>query len=118
MNKGNFKKGNIPWNKGVYVRLSPKSEFKKGKTTLEDHPSWKGGVQFAKHDCVHLMLGTNKRVRRPKFIYEKVYGKIPKGDIIYHKDGNKDNDDIRNLICISRAELVKLNKLKSAGKLK
>lgn len=49
-----FKKGHIPWNRGLKgIHLSLKSEFKKG-TKLpyesyrrgENHPSWKGGVSF------------------------------------------------------------------------
>lgn len=42
-NKTSFKKGIIPWNKGLKrIHLSPKSEFKKGQISEEKHPSWKG----------------------------------------------------------------------------
>jgi hypothetical protein len=105
-----FKKGNISWNKGLKgIHLSPDTEFKKGQFTGENHPSWKGGVQKNKTDCVYLYDGTNKRVRRPKKIYEDKYGAIPKGWILYHLDQNKDNDDIDNLIAMPRAILVKIN---------
>ena len=38
------KSGGVPWNKGIYIRLSPATEFKKGQTTGSDNPNWKGGI--------------------------------------------------------------------------
>jgi len=34
-------------------------------------------------------------------IWEKTYGEIPKGYEIHHKDGNRDNNSICNLMCVS-----------------
>jgi hypothetical protein len=107
-----YQKGNKAWNKGLSIHLSPKSEFKEGENVGEKHPSWKGGVQKVKNDCVHLWAGANKRVRRPKVIYEKNFGKVPKGYVVYHLDGDKDNDEPSNLVAISRAELLRLNREK------
>jgi len=105
-----FKKGQTPWNKGKHdFRPSKATEFKEGELVGEGHPSWKGGVQKPKDDCVHLWNGANKRVRRPRLIYEKEHGKIPKGFVIWHIDGDKKNDDISNLEAISRAEMMKRN---------
>jgi hypothetical protein len=110
LNKGCFKKGNKPWNKGLKgIRLSPKTEFKKGQFVGETHPSWKGGVQKPINDCVYIWKDVDKRVRRPIEVYQKHYGKIPKGHIIWHIDGDKHNDNISNLECISRAECMKRN---------
>jgi hypothetical protein len=109
-NDTRFKKGHLTWNKGLKgIHLSPETEFKKGQFTGENHPSWKGGEQINKNDCVYLYDGANKRIRRPKKIYEDKYGAIPKGWILYHLDQNKHNDDIDNLIAIPRAILVKIN---------
>jgi len=38
--------GGVPWNKGLSVRLSPASEFKKGdsRITGKNNPNWKGGI--------------------------------------------------------------------------
>lgn len=120
MNKGCFKKGHIPHNKGQKMRdyMSPENldkvketQFKKGSEhTGEKHVSWRGGVQKMKSDCVHVWTDTNKRIRRPRKNYEETFGKIPKGFIIFHKDGNKDNDHPSNLEAISRAELLKRNR--------
>jgi len=104
-----FKKGQKAWNKGIHVSLSPDSQWKKGDTAMQKHPQWKGGIQKPKNDCVHLTVCVGTRIRRPRFIYEKAHGNIPKGYIIYHKDGNMHNDHPANLIAISRAELIKLN---------
>ena len=102
---GQFKKGNIPWNTGVKgLHHSPETEFKEGVLVGEAHPSWKGGVQIPVNDCAYLHDGANKRVRRPRKIYEDVYGKIPDGYVVIHKDGNRYNDHYTNLEAISRAE--------------
>lgn len=120
MNKGCFKKGHVPHNKGKKIQdyVTPdglekmqETQFKKGSEhTGENHNSWKGGVQKMKGDCTHIWTGTNQRVRRPRKNYEDAFGKIPKGFVIYHKDGNKDNDHPSNLEAISRAELLKRNR--------
>lgn len=105
-----FKKGDKTWNKDLKgLHLSPESEWKKGDTAGEKSPSWKGGIQHIKNDCVHIRTGVNQRERRPKLVYEKHFGKIKTGMIIYHKDGNKDNDEPTNLELISRKELLKRN---------
>lgn len=110
-NKGQFKKGDKPWNKNVKgIHLSPDSEFKSGDHhTGENHPSWKGGVQSFVDDCTYVWTGTNERKRRPRVIYEEHYGPIPKGYVIRHIDGNKDNDNPSNLQAISRSENMRLN---------
>lgn len=114
-----FEKGHIPHNKGKKMRdyISEKSLDKIKQTqfkisqehTGEKHPSWKGGIQTPKNDCAYLWDGTNKRKRRPRAVYEEHYGKIPKGYVIFHKDGTKD-DSISNLEAISRKELLKRNR--------
>lgn len=108
---GQFIKGVIPWNKGKKdFRPSPNTEFKAGEHhTGENHPSWKGGEQLNTKDCIHVWDGTNKRVRRPRKVYEEHHGPIPKGYVVIHLDGNKHNDDPANLKAISRAENLKRN---------
>lgn len=105
-----FKKGQKVWNKNLKgLHLHPATEFKKGQTAGEKAFNWKGGVQVISNDCVHVRTGINQRVRRPKMIYEKFNGKIKAGYVIFHKDGNKHNDDPANLMAISRAELLMAN---------
>jgi hypothetical protein len=110
MSKNKFEKGHISWNKDMKgIHLSPKSEFKKGQFVGKNHPSWKGGEQIIKNDCVYLYTGANQRVRRPKKVYEDFFGAIPKGWILYHLDKDKHNDNIDNLIAIPRALLIMIN---------
>lgn len=110
MDDGKFKKGHKPWNSGVRgIHLSPSTEFKKGEMFGEKHYSWKGGEQVNKKDCSYLYVGINKRVRKPRKLYVDAYGEVPKGWIIYHLDGDKNNDDLDNLIAIPRAILVRIN---------
>ena len=113
MNKGNFKKGSIPWNKDKKgIHLSPATEFKEGQNVGCKSHSWKGGVQYNKNDCIFLNVGVNKRVRRPVHFYQLYNGvrSIPNGFVIWHKDGDKNNDLESNLEAISRAEMLKRNK--------
>ena len=108
-NKGVFKKGHIPHNIGKPAQGGHNTRFKDGQCVGSKHPSWLGGIQVMKNDCVILWQGNNKRARRPKLIWEKHFGKLPKGYIIYHKDKNKYNDKIDNLEAITRAELLRRN---------
>ena len=114
VNLGKFIKGMMPWNKGkAGIHLSPETEFKKGQFVGENHPSWKGGIQKFKTDCAYVHTGANERVRRPKLIWEEHFGKLPKGYLIFHKDGDNKNDSIDNLEAITRAELLKRNRAKN-----
>lgn len=111
---GQFVKGMVPWNKGIKgIHLSPETEFKKGQFAGEKNASWKGGVQNPKSDCAYISTGENERIRRPKMIFENHFGKLPKGYLIFHKDGDNKNDAIDNLEAITRAELLKRNRAKN-----
>ena len=49
----------------------------------------------------------NKRLHR--LIWQKFRGVIPKGHHIHHKDGNKLNNSIENLECISHSEHLSIH---------
>lgn len=109
-NNGSFKKGHVSWNTGLKgIHLSPRTEFKKGQLVGSKHPSWKGGEQMNTNDCVYVYTEPNKRVRRPRKVYQDAHGEIPKGWILYHIDKDMHNDTLDNLIAIPRAVLVMLN---------
>lgn len=100
---GQFTSDGLKGNSFAKGNLLNKTSFDgthKGKT----HPSWKGGVQHNRKDVTCLSVGANKRVRRPRAVFEQYFGKIPKGYVIFHKDGDKDNDNIDNLEALTRAE--------------
>ena len=117
-NSGCFKKGHVPHNKDKKledylseekIKKINQTTFKPGQRAGDKNNTWKGGIQVCKSDCVYLYDGVNKRIRRPKVVYEKVHGPIPAGWILFHIDGEKHNDDIDNLIAVPRAVLMKLN---------
>ena len=108
-NSGRFKKGIVPWNKGMKdFRPSPATEFD-GSMFGPEHFSWRGGIQRMKNDCTHRWTGPNKRVRNPRAVYEENFGPIPKGYVIFHLDGDRHNDSPENLEAISRGEMMKRN---------
>lgn len=57
----------------------------------------------------------NKRLHR--LIWEKAYGPIPKGHHIHHKDGNRLNNSIENLECISHEEHLSLHMKENSEKI-
>jgi len=117
-NKGQFVKGSTPHNKGKkqVEYISPDkienikaTQFKVDGLLAENHPSWKGGIQQPKGDCNYIYKDKNTRLRKPRVIYEENFGPIPKGYVVWHKDGNKKNDHPDNLEAISRAEMMRRN---------
>jgi len=109
-NLGRFTSERMKGNQNAKGNKPNRTTFAKGEEhTGKQHPSWKGGVQKNTKDCAYLFSGTNKRVRRPRTIWESVYGALPKGYVIYHIDGDRNNDEIENLEAISRVELLKRN---------
>lgn len=120
-NSGSFRKGLVPWNKGTKgvvvawnkdlkgIHLNPKNEFRTGEVAMEKSPSWKGGVQKNVRDCAYVAVAPYVRARRPLMVYEAAHGKIPPGYVIYHLNGNKDDDSLENLVAIPRSELIRRN---------
>ena len=110
MNNGCFKKGHKTWNKGIHHAPagSERGHFKP-EHCMENHACWKGGVQHMSHDGVYLMLSSKHRARRSRLNYAAEHGEIPKGFVIWHIDGDKNNDNIDNLEAISRATMMRRN---------
>lgn len=46
-----------------------------------------------------------KYINRGILVWENTYGEVPKGYCIIHKDNNKNNNNIDNLVMISKKEL-------------
>lgn len=114
-NPGNYKKGQVPWNKGKGMSDETKEKVKN---------TWFKKGQMPKN---HQPIGTTRitsdgykeiKVKEPdvwqlynRYIYEKEHGvKLEAKDIIIFADGNRENFDIDNLVKVSRANLLYLNR--------
>ena len=109
MSDTRFKKGMTPWNKGIKIGLTPHSAFKKGNIPWNTRGLFSERVNT--NGYIEIKIAEpNKWVKKHRWIYEQEYGEIPEGSVIIFADGNKNNFDINNLICVTRNELKVLNK--------
>jgi hypothetical protein len=115
---GRFKKGCRSWNKGVkgYIGAN-RTSFKKGHKPA----SWKplGAERIDSRDGLILVkvkerdpyTGFPTRYKaKHVHLWEKMHGPVPKGFVVAFKDSNNRNFKPENLILISRAELLTLNR--------
>jgi len=118
INKGYFKKGDIPVNKGKtwneYMSEqgqinSRKTTFKKGN--VPDNYRNIGSERINKDGYIEIKVkNPNIWQLKHRYIYENKYGSIPKGHKVIFLDGNKQNLDISNLALVSNTEELILNK--------
>lgn len=109
-NKTSFKAGNEPWNKGKKgIRLSPKTEFKKGCESNRKLPI--GSITIRQRKNRNEPARAWVKIAEPNVwelravnVWKKNNGEIPKGCTIHHIDRNPLNDEIENLQMLSRAE--------------
>ena len=119
-----FKKGNKPWNKGI----KGKCEANSGSFTHERvDVIGKKSIGIPKHYSKGIVCLSDERKEVVDYKSGKVYKmrikipyaryvlqqngiEVPKGYVVYHKDGNNENNDVSNLEVISRAELIKRNR--------
>ena len=109
---GQFKKGNVPANKGKKGFMGAnRTSFKKGNTPYNYKPV--GSERITKDGYIEVKVSDpNKWRLKHIIIWERENGKVPKGYVLVFGDGNKNNLDISNLILISRKQLLIMNKNK------
>lgn len=113
-NTGQFRKGETAWNKGMRgLSLgNDKTRFKKGQKPHNTHP--KGTLVYrdsTKDQGYFISFGGERKMMPYKnYVWEQAYGHIPKGCVIRRLDGDTRNDCLDNLVCISRAEHIALNR--------
>ena len=108
---GRFEKGFTPWNKGIKGSMKPnKSSFKKGH--MPDNHKPVGSERIDNKDGYTKIKVAEPNIwqLKHKVIYENYYGKVEKGNVVIFLDGNKSNFDINNLRCITRKQLLTMNK--------
>ena len=106
-----YKKGSVPWNKGVYGYMGAnKTSFKKGHKPKNWKPVGSERVDTEGYTLIKI-AEPRKWVLKHRIIWEEHYKmKVPFGQVIIFGDGDKTNFNIENLICVSRKELRVLNK--------
>ena len=102
-NRGWFKKGVPSWNKGKKRTWKSRTEFEKGHTPQHTKPV--GSVFTTASGRREIKIAMPRKWKRlAHYNWEKAFGKIPKGMLIHHKDGDLQNDSVENLELVSRAE--------------
>ena len=118
INRGCYRKGMAPANKGKKWDefMSKEGQEKSRKTCFK-----KGNIPPCHREVGSERINVdgyheikveepNKWKLKHRVVYEQYYGEIPKGIKIIFADGNKNNLDINNLIAVSSAEELHLNK--------
>lgn len=107
-----FKKGNIPYNKGKKgVGGWEPTQFKKGNKPANWVPIGTERINRDGYVEVKIQDGKLQKNWRGKHIviWEAKNGSLPKGHVVIFGDGNNRNFDINNLILVSRKQLLILN---------
>lgn len=108
---GQFQKDHVPWikgKKGLHFPGAEKTWFKKGQVPLNHKEI---GTEVIDKNGYHKIkiAEPNKWKSKHIIVWEEHNGKVPEGCNIIFTDGNKDNCDISNLMCITRAENAIMN---------
>lgn len=114
VNNGCFQKGNVPFNKGKKGLLKAnKTSFKKGFIPPNTKPIGtivsvkdRSGVNYLRIKVAE----PNGWKLLHTYIWESMYGVVPKGYCVIFKDKNTLNTRLDNLMLVSRNELLRLNK--------
>lgn len=124
INKGCFKKGSTPANKGtkgLYNVGGNKTSFKKGNKPQNAVPIGTEHIRYSGskiNDPGYLYVkiadgkGNKNWKLKHHLIYEQHYGKIPDKCKVVFADGNRFNFDIDNLILVSYNEELIMNRNK------
>lgn len=114
---GQFEKGQKAWNEGVkgYMGANATS-FKKGNKPPNRKPLGsericpKDGFIMVKIKERDPYTGFPTRYKHKHvYLWEKKYGAVPEGHVVAFRDGNKLNCKLKNLMLITRSELLSLN---------
>ena len=114
---GRFEKGQTSWNKGKKMssdqyKKCATTMFKKGNIPANAREIGSERVDKNGYILIKIQDGhkNNNWTRKHRYLYEQAYGKIPKGHKVIFADGNNRNFDLDNLVLISDAEGLIMNR--------
>lgn len=67
------------------------------------------GLKFTRDDKTGYYLNSTIRKRLHRYVWEYFNGPIPAGHHIHHKDGDKNNNNIENLVLVKHSKHVRLH---------
>jgi hypothetical protein len=111
---GQFRKNNIPWNKGKKTRPETykkmeRTMFKKGNKPLNHREVGSERVNVDGYIEIKVAEPATWKLKQ-RVVYEEYHKvKLTSNDTIIFLDGNKLNLDINNLFLMKRDELVRYN---------
>lgn len=112
--RGYFKKGHIPFNKGMkgLSQGGKETQFKPGNKPANWVPVGSERVNAYGYVDVKIQDGKLQKNWKAKHIllWEEANGPVPKGHALLFADGNKQNVVLENLLLVSRRKLAVLNK--------
>ena len=114
-NSGQFKRGENKYPPPKGTRNSPETEFKKGNIPPNRVPLYttrvtKDGMTEIKVPEQNPYTGAPTRFKTlSRWTWEQCHGPIPPGHSIIHRDHNSQNNNISNLVLLSRSEAIILN---------
>ena len=93
---------------------SRRTTFKKGNVPANRRPIGSERIDKDGYILIKMQDGhkNNNWIKKHRYLYEQAYGKIPKGHKVIFADGNNRNFDLDNLVLITDAEGLIMNRNK------
>lgn len=93
---------------------SRRTTFKKGNVPANRRPIGSERIDKNGYILIKIQDGHKNKnwIRKHRYLYEQAYGEIPTGHKVIFADGNNRNFDLNNLVLISDAEGLIMNRNK------
>lgn len=112
-NKTAFRKGSVPWNKGIHRPTSEKSLrtcFKKGGVSPRTVPVGTVTIRVDKNGKQRRWIKTSEIKPRwtiyAQWLWIKHHGAIPLGLMVHHMDHDTLNDALSNYCLVTRSQHI------------